>query len=230
MRSWTAACSRATRTACSRGWRSRPTPSAPARATSTAAPSTRWRSAAFGRRSGPPAGPATSAHPCSTPTFVFELDIRLGAGAFVCGEETALIASLEGGRGTPGAATAVSRRGGPVGPADAHQQRRDVRQRRPDHSQRAAPGSLASGRPRARAPRSSRSPAGWSTPDWSRCRWARRCARSSSTSAAGSSTVAPFKAVQTGGPSGGCIPPSSSTWRSTTSRSSTSGRSWAPAA
>ena len=29
------------------------------------------------------------------------IQIRLGAGAFVCGEETALIASVEGGRGTP---------------------------------------------------------------------------------------------------------------------------------
>ncbi|MDX2037176.1 MAG: NuoF family protein [Isosphaeraceae bacterium] len=29
------------------------------------------------------------------------LDVRIGAGAFVCGEETALIASIEGGRGTP---------------------------------------------------------------------------------------------------------------------------------
>jgi bidirectional [NiFe] hydrogenase diaphorase subunit len=33
--------------------------------------------------------------------FGFEVDVRQGAGAFVCGEETALIASLEGGRGTP---------------------------------------------------------------------------------------------------------------------------------
>ncbi|MEP7054966.1 MAG: NADH-quinone oxidoreductase subunit F [Actinomycetota bacterium] len=33
--------------------------------------------------------------------FNFQIDIRLGAGAFVCGEETALIASVEGGRGTP---------------------------------------------------------------------------------------------------------------------------------
>jgi NADH:ubiquinone oxidoreductase subunit F (NADH-binding)/NAD-dependent dihydropyrimidine dehydrogenase PreA subunit len=31
----------------------------------------------------------------------FDLEIRLGAGAFVCGEETALIASIEGKRGTP---------------------------------------------------------------------------------------------------------------------------------
>jgi len=33
--------------------------------------------------------------------FSFDLDIRVGAGAFVCGEETALIASIEGRRGEP---------------------------------------------------------------------------------------------------------------------------------
>ena len=33
--------------------------------------------------------------------FSFDLEIRVGAGAFVCGEETALIASLEGQRGEP---------------------------------------------------------------------------------------------------------------------------------
>ncbi len=33
--------------------------------------------------------------------FSFDLDIRLGAGAFVCGEETALITSIEGHRGEP---------------------------------------------------------------------------------------------------------------------------------
>jgi bidirectional [NiFe] hydrogenase diaphorase subunit len=37
---------------------------------------------------------------CGTP-FNFDIEIRLGAGAFVCGEETALIASIEGQRGTP---------------------------------------------------------------------------------------------------------------------------------
>lgn len=34
-------------------------------------------------------------------SFNFNVDIRLGAGAFVCGEETALIASVEGKRGNP---------------------------------------------------------------------------------------------------------------------------------
>ncbi len=33
--------------------------------------------------------------------FDFKIDIRIGAGAFVCGEETALISSIEGGRGIP---------------------------------------------------------------------------------------------------------------------------------
>ncbi len=33
--------------------------------------------------------------------FSFDIELRLGAGAFVCGEETALIASIEGDRGMP---------------------------------------------------------------------------------------------------------------------------------
>ena len=33
--------------------------------------------------------------------FDFTINLRMGAGAYVCGEETALIASIEGGRGTP---------------------------------------------------------------------------------------------------------------------------------
>lgn len=33
--------------------------------------------------------------------FDFDIEIRIGAGAFVCGEETALMASIEGGRGEP---------------------------------------------------------------------------------------------------------------------------------
>ncbi len=35
------------------------------------------------------------------PGFSFDITIKEGAGAFVCGEETALIASIEGGRGMP---------------------------------------------------------------------------------------------------------------------------------
>ncbi len=31
----------------------------------------------------------------------FDITIKMGAGAFVCGEETAILASIEGGRGMP---------------------------------------------------------------------------------------------------------------------------------
>jgi bidirectional [NiFe] hydrogenase diaphorase subunit len=37
---------------------------------------------------------------CNT-KFNFDVEVRIGGGAFVCGEETALIASIEGRRGTP---------------------------------------------------------------------------------------------------------------------------------
>ena len=33
--------------------------------------------------------------------FDFDIELRFGAGAFVCGEETALLASIEGNRGMP---------------------------------------------------------------------------------------------------------------------------------
>jgi bidirectional [NiFe] hydrogenase diaphorase subunit len=36
-----------------------------------------------------------------TTAFSFDLEVRIGAGAFVCGEETALMASIEGKRGNP---------------------------------------------------------------------------------------------------------------------------------
>jgi [NiFe] hydrogenase diaphorase moiety large subunit len=38
---------------------------------------------------------------CGRPDFSFDIDIHLGAGAYVCGEESALIESLEGKRGVP---------------------------------------------------------------------------------------------------------------------------------
>ena len=38
---------------------------------------------------------------CGVPGFSFDIDIHLGAGAYVCGEETALIESLEGKPGRP---------------------------------------------------------------------------------------------------------------------------------
>ena len=42
-----------------------------------------------------------SARTSSGTGFGFDLEIRMGSGAFVCGEETALMTSIEGNRGEP---------------------------------------------------------------------------------------------------------------------------------
>ncbi len=92
---------------------------------------------------------------CET-MFNFDIDIRLGAGAFVCGEETALIASIEGQARDAAASATVSGDIGTVGRPDADQQRGDVRQRAADHLGTAVSGSPRWARRAARGRRSSR--------------------------------------------------------------------------
>ena len=70
--------------------------------------------------------------------FDFDLELRIGAGAYICGEETALFNSLEGFRGEPAVQAPVPRRGRPVRPADAGQQRRDAHQRAAHRARTAA--------------------------------------------------------------------------------------------
>ena len=67
--------------------------------------------------------------------FGFDIQIRIGAGAFVCGEETALMASIEGRIGEPRPATAFPRPERAVGPAHQHQQRQELGQRAADYRQ-----------------------------------------------------------------------------------------------
>ena len=55
--------------------------------------------------------------------FSFDIKIKEGAGAFVCGEETALMASIEGKRGMPRTRPPFPAVSGSVGQADRHQQR-----------------------------------------------------------------------------------------------------------
>ena len=55
------------------------------------------------------------------------LSVKEGAGAFVCGEETALMASIEGRRGMPRLRPPYPAENGLWGQADAGQQRRDLR-------------------------------------------------------------------------------------------------------
>ena len=108
--------------------------------------------------------------------FSFHLTIKEGAGAFVCGEETALMASIEGKRGMPRTRPPFPAVVGPVGQADQHQQRRDLGERGADHRQRASTGTRRWAPRTARAPRSSRWPASSRTPASSRSPWASPCA------------------------------------------------------
>ena len=65
--------------------------------------------------------------------FSFRLKIREGAGAFVCGEETALIASIEGRVGEPQPRPPFPAQSGLWGPAHQHQQCQDLVPYRPHH-------------------------------------------------------------------------------------------------
>ena len=101
-----------------------------ARATSTSAASTRsppraWRSAiAAGARRA-----ASSAPDILGRGFAFDIELRRGAGAYICGEETALFNSIEGKRGEPRNKPPFPVRGRAVRQADRRQQRRDAGQR-----------------------------------------------------------------------------------------------------
>jgi [NiFe] hydrogenase diaphorase moiety large subunit len=62
---------------------------------------------------------------CGKADFDFDIRIQLGAGAYICGEESSLLESLEGKRGSP--------RDRPPFPTERDRQRRDARLRRPHH-------------------------------------------------------------------------------------------------
>ena len=80
--------------------------------------------------------------------FAFDIEIRKGAGAYICGEETAIFNSIEGYRGEPRNKPPFPVVVGPVRQADRGQQRRDARQRARHRAR--APGP-ASPRPAPRA-------------------------------------------------------------------------------
>ena len=103
-------------------------------------------------------------------------------------------------------APAVSRGRRPVGPPDAHQQRRDLRQRRADHPQRRRLVRRASAPRRARARRSSPSPAGSCNTGLVEVPMGTTLREIVFDIGGGIVDGRAFKAVQTGGPAGGCIP------------------------
>ncbi len=138
--------------------------------------------------------------------FDFQVKAHRGAGAFVCGEETALIISLEGEVGEPTPETALPCRPRALGQADDHQQCGDMGQHPSDYQQgellplpRSAPREA---RARRSSPWSARSPipASWKCPMGISLRDVIYKI------GGGIPDGKKFKAVQTGGPSGGCIP------------------------
>ena len=73
--------------------------------------------------------------------FDFDMEIRMGSGAFVCGEETALLTSIEGNRGEPRPRPPFPAVQGLWGKPTRAEQRRNLRQRAGDRPQRRRPGT-----------------------------------------------------------------------------------------
>ncbi len=103
--------------------------------------------------------------------FDFTIKVKEGAGAFVCGEETALIASLEGQRGMPRLRPPFPATSGLWGKPTNINNVETLRQRRVDHPQRRR-GVLGDrlgheqGHQGLRAHRQGRAAAAWSRSRW----------------------------------------------------------------
>jgi formate dehydrogenase iron-sulfur subunit len=98
----------------------------------------------------------------------FELEVRLGAGAYICGEETSLLESLEGKRGIVRFKPPLPALRRPVRQADRHQQRHLPGIVHPSSWQRAARSTATSEWAARAAPCPSSSPATSSVAVWSR--------------------------------------------------------------
>ena len=93
-------------------------------------------------RSSWPASAASSGRDILGQGFSFDIEIRKGAGAYICGEETAVFGSIEGYRGEPRNKPPFPVVEGLFQPSDGGQQRRDARQRAADRA-RGRPGLRA---------------------------------------------------------------------------------------
>ena len=150
--------------------------------------------------------------------FDFDLELRLGAGAFVCGEETALMTSIEGHRGEP--------RPRPPFPAVKGLFARPTLLNNVETYANITwilnngPSSTPPSAPRAPpVPRSSPWVARSPTPAWWRSPWAPPCTPSSRTSAAAAREARSSRPPRPAVPPAGASPPASSTPPSTMSPS-----------
>ena len=110
------------------------------------------------------------------PAFNFDIHIRLGAGAFVCGEETALMNSIEGKRGEPRPRPPFPAVKGLFGKPTIAEQRGNLRQHSADYPQGRRSGSPPWVPNAPRAPRCLPWAARSTTPAWWRFPWAPPCA------------------------------------------------------
>ena len=136
----------------------------------------------------------------------FDIEVRVGAGAYVCGEETALLESLEGKRGRCAPSRRCRRIKGLFGKPTVINNVLSLR-RRAVHPGRGRRGLCAISAWAARAARCrSSSPATSSMAGCSRSPSASRSANWSTTSAAARVSGRPVRAVQVGGPLGAYFP------------------------
>ena len=98
-------------------------------ATSTCAASTRWRTASSAHAHRRGAARGFLGDDVLGEGFAFDIEIRKGAGAYICGEETAIFNSIEGFRGEPRNKPPFPVEVGLFGKPTVDQQRRDARQR-----------------------------------------------------------------------------------------------------
>ncbi len=148
----------------------------PSTATSTCAASTRGAPRASQHAIDEARRPRLPRRRRHRPRLAFDIEIFRGAGAYICGEETAIFNSIEGYRGEPRNKPPFPVEVGPVRPADARQQRRDAGQRAARSSSRAARRTRRSAPRARRAPSCSASPAASPGPASTRCRSASRWA------------------------------------------------------
>ena len=140
--------------------------------------------------------------------FSFNISINKGGGAFVCGESSALFASIEGRAGEPRAKYVHAVEKGLWDKPTVLNNVETWANVPIIINQGAAAYSAQSAPKKARAPRYSLWSVRSTIPDSLKFPWALRSAKSSMIWAAAFPKARKFKAVQTGGPSGGCIPES----------------------
>ena len=149
--------------------------------------------------------------------FSVDVVVHPGAGAYICGEETALLESLEGKRGFPRIKPPVlPGRHRPVRRPHHRQQRRDAVEPPVDRAPTAAPPSPPWAAAAPPAPASSRCRATSTAPATTRSRWSRRRSATSSTAtttAAASATASSSRRSSPAGRRRRGSAPSSSTSR-----------------